>query len=177
MTLASFWGSLGIEPLWHTIEGSALGQYIAGSEWAFPTLESVHVIAIVTVVGSIMVMDLRLLGLTSKDQPVTAMSRDTLPWTWTAFVLALITGSLLFISKAVSYMHNPYFILKMCALGCAGANMMLFHSTTWKTVGRWNENVSAVPTAAKVSAGLSLFFWLFVIFFGRAIGFTLGIYQ
>jgi hypothetical protein len=166
-----------LDSLWQSLETSALGQFIAGSEWAFPTLESIHVIAIVTVVGSIMVMDLRLLGLTSKDQSVTAMSRDTLPWTWTAFVLAAITGGLIFVSKAVSYMHNPWFIAKMCALACAGANMMLFHSTTWKTVARWNENVATLPTAAKVSAGLSLAFWLCVIFFGRAIGFTLGIYQ
>lgn len=161
--------------LWKALETSPVGDFVASSEWAFPTIESIHVIAIVTVVGSIMVMDLRLLGAASRDCSVTAMSRDTLPYTWGAFVLAAMTGSLLFISKASSYAHNPWFLLKMGAMFLAGLNMAIFHLTTWKSVANWNSDC-AVPTAGKVAAGLSLFFWLCVIFFGRAIGFTLGIY-
>ena len=166
---------MNLAALWQWLETSKVGDFVASNEWAFPTIESIHVIAIVTVVGSIMIMDLRLLGAASKDASVTVMSRDTLPYTWGAFVLAAITGSLLFVSKAHSYAHNPWFLLKMGAMFLAGVNMAIFHSTSWRTVQNWNSN-SIVPTAGKVAAGLSLFFWLLVIFFGRAIGFTLGIY-
>ena len=93
-----------------------------------------------------------------------------------AFVLAAITGSLLFASKATGYVKNPYFIAKMACLILAGLNMALFHFSTWRTVHNWN-NASVVPTAAKIAGGLSLFFWVLVIFFGRAVGFTLGIYE
>lgn len=166
---------MNLDALWGALETSSLGSFVAESAWAFPTIESIHVIAIITVVGSIAVMDLRLLRATSRDWQVTQVSRDTLGLTWMAFVVAAITGGLLFVSKANSYTANPYFLIKMVLIALAGINMMIFHSTTWKTVGSWNSG-DAVPTAAKVSAGLSLFFWVLVVFFGRAIGFTLGVY-
>ncbi|HZV19441.1 MAG TPA: DUF6644 family protein [Sphingobium sp.] len=162
--------------LWESLQASSLGTYIAESAWAFPTIESLHVIAIVTVVGTVAVMDLRLLGLTSRDYAVTVMSRDTLTWTWLGFTLAAITGLLLFISKATNYMANPYFLAKMAMLILAGLNMAVFHLITWRTVKEWDTS-PIMPTGAKIAGALSLFFWLLVIFFGRTIGFTLGIYE
>ena len=162
--------------IWESIEYSSLGISIAESLWAFPTLETIHVIALVTVLGTIFVMDLRLLGLASNQIAVTRMSKDTLPWTWAAFVLAAITGTLLFISKASSYMINPYFLFKMWLIVIAGLNMLYFHFVTQKTVAQWDEHPAPLPTGAKVAATLSLVFWIAVVFCGRAIGFTLGIY-
>ena len=162
--------------LWQTLESSSLGAFIAGSDWAFPTIECIHVIALVTVVGSIAVMDLRLLGVASPSWAVTALSRDTLPFTWGAFVLAAITGSLLFVSKAHVYVESPWFLLKMGCIALAGINMGVFHFTVWRTVHAWDTD-RAVPRAGKIAAGLSLFFWILVVFFGRVIGFTLGLYQ
>ena len=158
--------------LWPALEASALGQYVASSSWAFPTIETLHVIAIVTVVGSIAVMDLRLLGVASNDCAVTQMSRETLPLTWGAFVVAAITGSLLFISKATNYIVNPFYLWKMVLIVIAGANMGVFHLFTWRTVHRWDSDC-AVPLAGKIAGGLSLGFWIIVIFVARAIGFTL----
>jgi len=165
-----------IETLWQQIEGSSLGTYLAESEWAFPTFETIHVVAITTVLGTIAIMDLRLLGLSSTNRPVTDVSDDTIKFTWAAFVLALITGLLLWISKATSYMVNPWFYAKMIFMAAAGANMMVFNLLTYKGVAAWN-NGSEVPLAAKLAGGLSLFFWLLVLFCGREIGFTLGVYQ
>ena len=161
--------------IWESIEYSSIGISIAESLWAFPTLETIHVIALVTVLGTIMVMDLRLLGVASRHVAVTKMSKDTLPWTWAAFVLAALTGTLLFVSKASSYMINPYFLWKMGLLVAAGLNMLYFHFVTYKTVNEWDEG-AALPTGAKVAATLSLLLWLGVVFMGRAIGFTLGIF-
>jgi hypothetical protein len=163
---------MALQGLWQALEASSLGQYIAASTWAFPTLESIHVIAIVTVVGSIAVMDLRLLGLASTESPVTRISRDTLPLTWGAFVLAALTGSLLFISKATNYAANPYFIIKLALIVLAGVNMAVFHLFTWRNVGSWDA-ARAMPTAAKIAGGVSLGFWVVAVFLARAIGFTL----
>ncbi|MWV27616.1 DUF6644 family protein [Aurantiacibacter rhizosphaerae] len=161
--------------IWESLEYSSLGTSIAESLWAFPTLETIHVIALVTVFGTIMIMDLRLLGLASNEWAVTQMSRDTLPWTWGAFVLAAITGTLLFVSKASTYMVNPYFLWKMSLMALAGLNMLYFHFKTYQTVSEWDAK-PVLPTGAKVAATLSLVLWIGVIFCGRAIGFTLGIY-
>ena len=133
-------------------------------------------IAIVTVVGTVAVMDLRLLGLASTQSAVTEMSRDTLPWTWGAFVLAMITGGLLFMSKATTYMVNPFFLWKMVLIAVAGVNMAIFHFFTWRTVKHWDQGVE-VPMPGKIAGGLSLGFWIVVVFVARAIGFTLDIFS
>ena len=161
--------------IWESIEYSQLGITIAESTWMFPTLETIHVIALVTVLGMIAIVDLRLIGVGSRQLAVTKLSKDTLPWVWGAFVLAAITGVLLFVSKASSYVINPYFLWKMAMLALAGLNMMYFHFITWRTVDHWDRDAS-MPVSVKVAGALSLFFWLLVVFFGRAIGFTLGIF-
>jgi len=161
--------------IWESIQYSSLGITIAESTWAFPTLETFHVIALVTVLGTIFVMDLRLLGWASTNSAVTRMTRDTLPWTWAGFVLAAITGGLLFISKANDYMINPYFLTKMGLLALAGLNMLYFHFVTYKNVAAWDQG-TPMPRSAKFAGATSILFWLVIVFCGRAIGFTLGIY-
>lgn len=162
--------------IWESIQYSSLGIFIAESTWAFPTIETVHVIALVTVLGTILIMDLRLLGAASTNYPITSMSKDTLKWTWMGFVVAAITGTLLYISKTSSYMINPFFMGKMMLLAIAGLNMAYFHFVTWKTVNEW-DTTPVVPLGAKVAGVTSLLFWITIVFFGRAIGFTLGIYD
>jgi len=161
--------------IWESIEYSSLGITIAESGWIFPTLETIHVIALVTVIGTIALVDLRLVGMASKAHRVSLLAKDTLPWTWGAFALAALTGGLLFISKASSYVINPYFLWKMGLLVLAGLNMVYLHLTTWRTVEHWEQDPS-FPFAAKLAGWLSLIFWVGVVFFGRAIGFTLGFY-
>jgi uncharacterized membrane protein len=160
---------------WQVIEYSPIGDFVATSGWAFPTIETIHVIALVTVIGTIAVMDLRMLGLASRNTPLTRMSQDTLWITWGAFTLALITGLLLFASKASTYMINPYFLIKMGLLVLAGLNMGYFHFVTWKKVAQW-DTAAQIPVAVKVAGALSLTFWVLIVFFGRAIGFTLGMF-
>ena len=161
--------------IWERIEYSSLGTTIAESTWMFPTLEVLHVIALLTVIGTIAIVDLRLIGLASRANRVSLIAGDLLPWTWGAFGLAAITGSLLFVSKASSYMINPWFLAKLAMLALAGLNMMYFHMTAWRAVEHW-ELDPTFPAAVKVAGWLSLFFWLVVVICGRMIGFTLGIF-
>ena len=161
--------------IWQQIEYSGLGQYLAADPLAFPMIESVHVIALVTVFGSILIMDLRMLGFASNAGAISRISRETVRLTWVAFVLAAITGTLLFISKASSYMMNPYFLTKMCLIAIAGLNMGWFHLITQKGQDQW-DTAADIPTSVKIAGALSLTLWLLVIFFGRAIGFTLSFY-
>ncbi|MBO9601941.1 MAG: hypothetical protein J7496_05475 [Novosphingobium sp.] len=163
-----------LQSFWQGLEASAFGDYVAESTWAFPTLESLHVMSFVTVLGSLLVVDLRILGIGWKDVRLTTLSHETLRITWIGFVCAAITGLMLFCSKATSYVINPYFKLKLVMLAFAGINMVVFQFVTWKSVAGWD--LGKVPTAAKVSATLSLLAWICVVFFGRAIGFTLSMF-
>jgi len=162
--------------IWENIQNSSLGAGIAGSEWWFPTIETVHVIALVTVIGVIAVMDLRLLGLTSKAKSVVAMERDTVPLVWGAFAIALVSGLLMFVSKAATYMANPYFLWKMGLMVIAGINMAIFHRVVSQGVEEWGQPGHAIPAAAKISGLLSLALWMLIPLLGRIVGFTLGVY-
>ena len=137
----------------------------------FPFFESIHVIAICLVVGSIFIVDLRLLGITSNRKPVTELAKDVLPWTRSLFVVAVIAGSMMFISKATNYYADPFFRYKMLFILLAGINMAVFHLFTFKSVEHWDRDVPTL-VGAKIAGGLSMICWIIVVFCGRWIGFT-----
>jgi hypothetical protein len=90
------------------------------SVWLFPTIETVHVFALALVVGSIAMVDLRLLGLAFADRAYSQFAREMLSWTWIWFVIAAITGLLMFIANATVYFSATAFRIKMVALLVAG---------------------------------------------------------
>jgi hypothetical protein len=149
-----------------------LAVTIRENEILFPWIESIHVLAIVLVVGTISIVDLRLLGLASVHRPVSRMMRDTLPYTWTCFAIAAITGALLFSSNAVTYAHNFYFRTKMCVLLLAALNMGIFHLFGGRDIAAW-DTAARPPVAARAAGGISLLVWIAVVATGRWIGFTL----
>jgi hypothetical protein len=153
------------------LENTSIAMYISGSTWAFPTIETLHVCFLVIVVGTVAIVDLRLLGVASRNLPVSKLSSDILPVTWCAFVGAVITGSLLFSSKATAYWGNIPFRFKIVCLALAGLNMVIFHFLTYRSVRNWDHD-PITPKAARIAGALSLLFWICVIGFGRWIGFT-----
>jgi hypothetical protein len=153
------------------LEETTLGLTIAESEFIFPTIETLHVLALALVFGSIAMLDLRMLGIANRDRGVAELTADVLPWTWSAFVVAAITGALMFVSSATRYYDNIPFRFKLVLLALAGLNMVVFHLTANRSVHTWNMTLPT-PRAAKVAAGLSLFLWIGVIVSGRWIGFV-----
>ena len=160
-----------IHDLFEAIQNLPFAVAIAESDKLFPSIEVVHVFALTMVVGTISMLDLRLLQVTSKDLSVLQTAKDVLPFTWGAFVLAAISGSLMFSSKAVFYSESIPFRLKMVAMALAGLNMLIFHFTTYRTVEQWSAHPHT-PRLAKVAGGLSLLFWVAVVTCGRWVGFV-----
>ena len=152
------------------LENTQIATAIRESTWLFPTIETVHVFAIVLVVGTVMIVDLRLLNVSSRARSVTELTREVLPWTWAAFALAALSGGLLFTSSALKYVNNLPFRFKMLLLLLAGVNMVVFHRLTSRSIAGWDRSVP--PTQARVAGGLSLLLWFGVISLGRWIGFT-----
>lgn len=155
-------------PFWIDIENWPISWEIGGTSW-FPFLESIHVIAAALVVGSILMVDLRLLGLAAKRYSITTLSRELVPWSIGAFVIATITGLGMFITRAASHVVNPAFQWKMVLLLLAGINMAYFHFRVYKRVEQWHSS-TATPTQVKVIGGLSLFLWSGIMLSGRWIG-------
>src|SRR5882757_5725175 len=96
------------------LQDLSLPTQIRESDWLFPTIETVHVFALVLVVGTIMTVDLRLLGVANKERPFSELAGEMLPWTWVAFAVAAVAGLLMFSSKALTYYANIPFRIKMC---------------------------------------------------------------
>jgi len=162
-----------VQELLEKLHATALAETIRANELAFPWLESVHVLAITLVLGSIAVVDLRLLGLASLRWPVAALIRQILPITWVAFAVAVLTGTAMFASNAVEYARNLPFRIKMVLLLLAGLNMVFFHAITYRGISQWNES-QRTPIAAPCAGGFSVLLWIGVVAFGRWIGFTIG---
>ena len=153
-------------------ENSALADNIRENDLLFPLIESVHVVAICLVVGSILAVDLRLLGLASINRSVSRVTAGILPLTWGAFVVAVSSGSLLFISNATKYLGNGFFIAKIVLIAAAGLNMVIFHVIGAKDLPRW-ENDTRLPFQARLAGGVSILLWVAVVTCGRWIGFTM----
>jgi hypothetical protein len=154
------------------IEGSALAVAIARSDWVFPALEIIHVLAVALTVGTVLIVDLRLLGLASTRQPYAAVQRDVLPWTWAAFATAVVSGSLMFISQATEYAANSSFQTKFVLLLLAGLNMLVFECIIARGAADWDRDT---PWTGKAAASLSIALWISVVFFGRRVGFTMNL--
>jgi uncharacterized protein DUF6644 len=153
------------------LQATSWAVFIHQTKWVFTTIEVIHVIAISAVISSIAVVDLRLLGLASTRRPFSELSREILPYTWTAFVIAVITGSLMFISQAAQYFVTPTFWIKMAIMAAAGINMFIFEFITVRGVNEWDPTPSP-PLPARLAGGISLACWVLVFVFGRWTGFS-----
>jgi hypothetical protein len=154
-----------------SLEDSGLAVSLRGSLYYFPFIESVHVMALGVVFGTILVVDLRALGIASTNRPFARLSAELLKITWSAFAVSALTGTLMFVTNARVYAHNTAFQVKMVLLALAGLNMALFHLTAGRSVARWDQAPIA-PKAGRVTAAASLALWLGIILAGRVIGFT-----
>ena len=154
-----------------SLESSRVATDIKNSLYLFPCIESLHVIGITLVVGTILIIDLRLLGLASTQRPYSRLTSDILKITWPAFALAVATGMLMFITNAGMYYQNLFFRMKMMLLVLAGLNMVVFELTTGRKMHHWNKDAAA-PASGRAAAAISLLLWITIIFMGRWIGFT-----
>lgn len=153
------------------IYDSSLAVSIRQVEILFPALESVHVIGIALVVGTIALVDLRLLGVASHRRSVDRLIREVTPFTWVAFAVAVTTGLLMFASKSIDYVQNSMFLYKMIVLLLAGLNMAVFHQGVYRRIGEWDAALPP-PLAARIAGFASLTLWTVAIGLGRWIGFV-----
>jgi hypothetical protein len=165
MTIAQLLAAVDSSPI-----AAAMRGELPGTEWLFPIIETLHVMALAIVVGSIAMIDLRLLGIASRNSAVSRLSNEVLPWTWTAWAAAAVFGTLMFAAKAETYLGNLQFRLKFACMGLAALNMLIFHFGVYREIARWDEGEP--PMSAKMAGALSLLLWIGVVFFGRWVGFT-----
>jgi len=148
------------------IDNSWLAEFMRNYQWAFPISEAMHFIGLCLLIGSVAVMDLRILGFAPR-LPMRVV-HQLVPWAWIGFSINLTTGILFFFAQSAFYIPNGAFRVKMVLLLLAGINALWFQFRVSHDLESLPEGADA-PGNAKTVAGISLALWLAVICFGRFI--------
>lgn len=143
-------------------------EALLGSLNFWNLLEGTHLIALMLFAGTIMVVDLRLLGVTFRKTKVSVISDAILPLTVFSFAFVVITGLGLLFAKPIFYYHTIWFRVKMVFLALALLNILVFHGKVQKTQASWDAD-ELPPAPARFSATASLVLWTLVILCGRFI--------
>ena len=161
--------SAGSGPL-ATLESLPIAVAMRHELWLYPAIEIAHIAGFVVLVGTIVVVDLRLLGL-GRTLSVRGLTRHVVPWSAGAFVLIVPTGLLMFTAHASDFLTNRAFQLKLLLILCAATNAALFHLGPYRSVDAWDRETAA-PAAARAHAAVSLALWFSVIACGRLLAYV-----
>jgi hypothetical protein len=164
-------GTLDVSAILAWLSALPLAGAIRTTGWMFPAIETVHVIASSLVFGLALAMDLRLLNVTHRKMAAGRLVSGLAPAAVISFVVAGVSGALMFLADSDAYYHNTYFRIKVCLIGLAGLNMLVFHWVTGRDMSSWPAGGSP-PVKARWAAGISCVIWTLVVFLGRWVGFT-----
>jgi len=152
------------------IHQTPLSIYIRESIWFYPILNAFHCAGVLSVAGTIVVVDLRLLGFGMRRWPVSSVVRQVLPWTLGGFGFMAITGSLLAWSEPLRLYRSLFFPWKLVFLAVAGLNALIFHLGVYRGVDAW-DSAQLTPPRARIAGAVSILCWICVIAAGRAVGY------
>ncbi len=139
---------------------------LLSSERLWMMIEGTHLITLMLFAGTILFVDLRLLGIALRTTPVSRISDSLLPWTVGGFLVLLITGSALFFSNPLEYYHNLAFRLKLVFLLAAALNISWFHLRVQSNRPEWDA-AERPPARVRAAGATSIALWFLVIFAGR----------
>jgi hypothetical protein len=157
---------LSLFPFYQWASDMWIGRVVRDSTWIFPAAETVHIVALAVLFGTILFVDLQMLGLVRRDTTVSQLERELRPWTFSSLILILLTGGMLFASEATKLYLNAPFQFKIVTLFLA----IVFNYTIHRKVTA-TEPIRLGPVWGKLTAVVSLALWLSVGFAGRGIAF------
>jgi hypothetical protein len=152
------------------LESAPIAVAMRHELWLYPAVEILHICGFVVLVGSIVVLDLRLLGL-SRGISARELSRHVLPWTLGALIVIVPTGFLMFMTHASDFLVNRAFQVKLALIMLAGVNAALFHTGASGKYALWDRDV-VPPARVKAHAVASLAIWAGVISCGRLLAYV-----
>jgi uncharacterized protein DUF6644 len=136
------------------------------SRYLFLAVLTVHVLTLTVFVGTAVMIDLRLLGMTMTRVPVSNVVEQLLPWNGAGFLVMVASGALLFYAAPLLRYENVFFRFKMAALVLAVLNIWLFQRTVYRRVAEWDLD-PVPPRRARMAGGLSLVLLAIIITMGR----------
>ena len=136
------------------------------SRYAFLVVLTIHVLTLSVFVGTALMIDLRLLGVTMMRVPASQVIARLVPWSAAGLILMMTSGALLFYAAPLVRYQNVFFRMKMATLVLALLNAWFFHRTVYRRIADWDRD-AVPPRAARLAGGLSLVLWVVIITAGR----------
>jgi hypothetical protein len=147
--------------VWESLEQVGWVKVLATTGWLYSSVSVIHYFTLFFFIGTIVLVDLRILGLAGRGQTISLLADQLLPWTWIGLTLAMISGFLLFTTDAGDYAPDHVFQAKMLIILLA----LIFTVIVHRGQRKWNQ-LPAIPLGVKVIAALSLLLWLGAILAG-----------
>ena len=157
--------------LLESLEQSGFGRIARESLYGFQILVAIHILGLILSLGTLLWVDLRMLGLALAQQPLPAVYRSLSRWFVAGFGIMFVSGAMLFAGFATSAYENVYFRIKITLIVLAGINAVAFHAIVQKAPAQ------SVPGTAssriRLAGFLSILFWGAVVICGRMMSYTL----
>lgn len=150
------------------LASTSLSETVVSNLWMIPAIQSVHIIAIGFLVGALLMLDMRILGVLAKDQTITQVNNRYAPWIWGAIVVLAFSGCLLIVGEPRRELLSFSFWAKMTLLVIGIAIVIAFQFHLKANEAKWNDTLAAAPLT-KFFAILSICIWVAIIFLGRFI--------
>ena len=156
--------SLGLQKTW-------MSQMIDEHFWVIPTIQTIHILAIAAVFGSVVMVNLRIFQFAGRSRTMTEISRRYLPWIWWGLLVLLITGIGMTIGEPVRELTNPCFWMKMILIIVAAAISLWFQGSVRRNVARW-ELTHDGRVLIRVGSGAVIVMWCIIMLLGRWIAYA-----
>jgi hypothetical protein len=154
------------------LESTSLAVLIKESAYGFAIVVAVHLLGLALSVGTLLWVDLRMIGFGIRSRRVSEVYRGLAPWFLAGFGVMLLSGATLFTAFATLAYSNVYFRIKLLAMLLAGANALAFHFVTQKTSIRWDD-AQRPPATVRVAGLVSIVLWTAVMLAGRMMSYTM----
>ena len=144
--------------MWEALEQTGWVKTLGSTGWMYSTVSVTHYLTMFWFIGSIAIVDLRVMGIAAKERNVVELGQQLFPWAWMGFTLSVIAGFLEFATAAGDWAPSPAFHVKLALIAVS----VIFTIIVQMGVKKW-ALAAEIPTAAKVVALISLLLWIATI--------------
>jgi hypothetical protein len=160
-----------LDPFCNWLAATPVSQTIQAADWLIPAVQTVHILCVASVMSSVLMVDLRLLGMGARAQTLAGVTSRFLPFIWWPLPLLLATGATLIVAEPARSLENPVFMLKMALLLGAVAVTLASSMPLARDPAFW-EVSGARRLSARLLALVSLPLWSAIVFAGRWIAYV-----
>ena len=144
--------------MWEALEQMSWVKTFSTTGWMYASVSVIHYLTMFWFIGSMALIDLRVMGMAARKRNLTELSTQIFPWAWTGFVLAIISGFLMFTADAGDWAPDPVFHVKLVMIILS----VVFAILVQRGAPKWAE-LPEIPVSAKVIAGIGLLLWILTI--------------